>query len=678
LTVFSKGPRLRHRAFSLLKDMCGIAGIVRFDGGGVECSEIHALTQYVNHRGPDAVGAWVSANGCIALGHARLSILDLRPEAGQPMVSSHGRHVIVFNGEIYNFVEIAGVLRGEGYTFRTGTDTEVILCAYDCWGLDMFPRFNGMWAMALADTATGQVVFSRDRFGIKPLYYHLTPQRLVFASEVQAIQRFLPGEVSPDPVFIARFLAYDVSAYGDEATCLREVRAIQPGFHARVLPDGRMDSRQWYWLAPQHVPSRFEDQALGLRDLLTDACRLRLRSDLPVATCLSGGVDSGSIVSLLATMPKVADGRFAACSHRSFTAAFPGTELDETAAVRHLAEMKGLSLDVNVIECPSPGELERALQGCDGPMPAMAFFPIWQLYRRIKQQGISVTLDGQGADEMLGGYYLGYDALRGAWQVRRPWWFRDLYRTYGAIHPKASRWIRGDLSAALRLGCAEVDQACKRPLKKLLRAMGRYEPKPSKMPNILPPPPWVPQDHRLRENALALALWRQFFVNPLPFLLHQYDRCSMASGVECRMPFMDYRVVEYVFSLPLESRIGGGLTKRVLREAVRGFLPDSIRLNRHKTGFNAPFSNWLHGPLKEWVLDTSASRGFLDNPFFDGRGLASSIRKALESNGESLSEQRIWPALHLAWWMGQPGQCSPSSPNHSPETNAQRRLPFGR
>ena len=144
-----------------------------------------------------------------------------------------------------------------------------------------------MWALAIADTVTGQVVLARDRFGIKPLYYHLTPQRLVFASEVQAIQRLLPGEVSPDPAFIASFLAYDVSAYGEDATCLREVRAIRPGFHARVLPDGRMESRQWYWLAAQQVPSRFEDQALALRDLLTDACRLRLRSD--VLYCFPAG-----------------------------------------------------------------------------------------------------------------------------------------------------------------------------------------------------------------------------------------------------------------------------------------------------------------------------------------------------------------------------------------------------
>lgn len=631
--------------------MCGIAGIIAFDGSSVERSAVSALTGHLRHRGPDGCGVWLADDRRSGLGHARLAILDLRQEAGQPMLNPGHRHVITFNGEIYNFVELAGLLRAKGYTFRTGSDTEVVLHAWDCWGTDMFSRFNGMWALAIHDTVTGETVLCRDRFGVKPLYYHATPQRLVFASEVQAIERVLPDEVSPDPAFLSGFLAYDVSVYGSDLTYLKEVQPVAPGHYMVVERTGRVSTRQWYSLATCEVPQSFPEQAEALKALLLDACQLRLRSDVPVATCLSGGIDSGSIVALLSELPAGGETRFPGFSHRSFTAAFPGTELDETAAAKQLATIRRLDLDVKIMECPHAEELEDALQACDGPMPALAFYPIWKLYQHIRRQGITVTLDGQGADEMLGGYYLGEDALRGAWQQRRPWWFRDLYRTYGALHPNAPQWIRDDARTVFELGKAEIDQACKRPLKRLLGSVGLYQAKPSKFPRPPALPAWVSQAHPLRANALALALWRQFFVKPLPFQLHQYDHCSMASGVECRMPFMDYRLVEYVFSLPLQSRIGGGYTKRVLREAVRGILPDTIRLNRHKTGFNAPFSHWLRGPLQTWVLDTARSKAFIDNPFFDGPGLSASVCRGIKDAGGDVDERQVWPALHLAWWM---------------------------
>jgi asparagine synthase (glutamine-hydrolysing) len=508
-----------------------------------------------------------------------------------------------------------------------------------------------MWALAIFDTVTRETVLCRDRFGVKPLYYLASPQRLVFASEVQAIDRLLRGQLTPNPDFLRGSLAFDVSVYAQEETHLKEVRQVQPGYLLLVRPGGRVESRQWYWLRQREVPGPFARQAAELKELAKDACRLRLRSDVPVATCLSGGIDSGSIASLLSEMPAGGDGRFAGFSHQSFNAAFPGTELDEAAAVRELAAVRQLKVDIKTIECPGPAELEEALAACDGPMPAMAFYPIWKLYQHIRRQGIVVTLDGQGADEMLGGYYLGFEALRGAWQARRPWWFRDLYRTYRALQPEAPGRIRDDFNSVVRLAKAELDQACKRPVKELLAAIGLYQAKASKLPRPAPLPSWVPRDHPMRENALALALWRQFFVKPLPFLLHQYDRCSMASGVECRMPFMDYRIVEFVFSLPLASRIGGGFTKRVLREAVRGTLPDSIRLNRLKTGFNAPFSHWLNGPLKEWVLEIANASVFLQNPYFDGHALSSLLGNALQGKGGTLDECQFWPALHAAWWL---------------------------
>lgn len=625
--------------------MCGIAGILSFDGAAVRLHEISTLTGRLRHRGPDAVGSWFSTNQRIGLGHTRLSILDTSPEAGQPMVSPSGHHVIVFNGEIYNFIEIAELLCAKGYVFRTQSDTEVLLHAWDCWGQAMFERLNGMWALAIYDTITGETALCRDRFGVKPLYFFNHARRFIFASEVQAIDRLLENKLSPDAEYLKTFSRFEIS----DRSYLSGVKALQPGFCMVVNPDGQITSSQWYWLSSVEVPASLAEQAAVLKELVIDACRLRLRSDVPVATCLSGGIDSGSLVALLNEVP-AGEGRFPGFNHRSFTAAFPGTELDETEAARALAEMYRIELDVEVIGNPGPDELELALKACDGPMPTMAFYSIWKLYRHIRQQGISVTLDGIGPDEILGGYYLGFDALNGAWQEKKPLWFRDLYQTYAALYVDGPDWIRHDFKNV----CSRRADWLKLPVKKMLSAVGlRHESSVKKASASAIPPAWVPREHAMSKNPLALALWRQFFVSPLPFFLHQYDRASMASGVECRMPYMDYRIVEYLFSLPLESRIGGGYTKRVLREAVRGVLPDAIRLNRRKIGFNAPFSEWMRDPLKEWALDISGSASFIQSPYFDGVELSSKIRGLGEVRGSSLDERTVWPALHTTWWLEQ-------------------------
>lgn len=639
--------------------MCGISGIRRQTP--VNRAEIADLTRNIEHRGPDGIGHWISGDKQTALGHSRLSILDLSHAADQPMTSSSGRYTIVFNGEVYNFVELSRELQDHGYSFSTSSDTEVILAALEQWGTDALPRFNGMWALAIYDAQDRKLLLARDRYGVKPLYYYHDAHQFVFASEIQAIGRFIDRKVSANETFLRRLVGYDTSAYGEVDTYLNGVKCLLGGFVATVDDKCHLEVRQWYRLTRVHVPPSFKSQANELRELLTDACRIRLRSDVPVATCLSGGIDSGSIVSLLAEIGKEGAYRSEQFSHRSFTAAFPGTSLDETAAAEMLARQKGMNLDVHVIECPTPQELERAMSACDGPMPALAFYPIWKLYEHIKQSGISVTLDGQGADEMLGGYYLGFPALRGAWQAQRPFWAMDLYRTYKALSPNAGEWIQNDLRAMWRHAKADIDQALKRPVKNLLKTCGLYSPKPAKGASPPQRPVYIAESDSDCGNWLGHALWQQFFSNPLPFLLHQYDRCSMASGVECRMPFMDYRIVEFIFSLPLDSRIGGGYTKRVLREAMRGILPEETRTNRLKTGFNAPFNNWLRGPLREWTEDLIASRTFLDNTLFDGNELRRDFHEKCDSDSTTIDERKLWPCLHIAWWQMQHQRLSRTS-----------------
>jgi asparagine synthase (glutamine-hydrolysing) len=565
------------------------------------------------------------------------------------MSTQDGRLVIVFNGEVYNFLEIKTLLLRKGYKFRTSSDTEVILYAYQEYGVECLKHFNGMWSLVIYDTEKRQAFLARDRYGVKPLYYYQDTEKIVVCSEADAIGRQLKQAIDTNNSYITRLLNADTGAFGTTETHLKNVHSIPPGSYAFASPGKPLSITQWYTLERKEVPQTFEDQTSEFQNLLWDAVSIRLRSDVPVATCLSGGIDSGSIVCILhdlETKGVVID----SFSHRSFTASFPGTTLDETRYTNLLSNQKGIDLDNFVVDCPSTEELETAMRFCDGPMPTLAFFPIWRLYKHIKTCGISVTLDGQGADEMLGGYYIGLDALASAWQSKSLRRYLDMINTYRELHPNAPDWILNDRNWIRQYAKSEVMQAIKSPIKLLLEHLGFMEKRRSLHPTPPPCPGVVnPQDQEVG-NWLSHRLWNQFFRSPLPFLLHQYDRCSMANGVECRMPFMDYRLVEFTYSLPLDSRIGTGYTKRILREAMRGKLPDEIRLNKRKTGFNAPFLNWITGPLENWTKDIINSQEFLQSPFFDGRLIKRLFDDFITNQSEPEIEKKIWPALHVHFW----------------------------
>ncbi len=322
--------------------MCGIAGIVSLSGQAVTAPDVQKLTDSLRHRGPDGTGVWLSPAGNVGLGHTRLAILDLSDAAAQPMCSADQRYVMVFNGEIYNFVELASLLKQKGSSFRSRSDTEVLLEGYQQWGMQLFDQLNGMWAIALHDTHTGETLLCRDRFGVKPLYvYHQSGQMLVFASEASAIDRWFDGRLTPDRDYLQ---TVGRRGTGDRS-CFREVSSLPPGHLMQISRDGAVMTKAWYQLRLQPTADNLSEQAEQFRELFVDACRLRLRSDVPVATCLSGGVDSGSIVAVLHRSVPSEQGFFG-FNHRSFNASFPGTTQDETAAARQLATACSVQLDL--------------------------------------------------------------------------------------------------------------------------------------------------------------------------------------------------------------------------------------------------------------------------------------------------------------------------------------------
>ncbi|MES2838450.1 MAG: asparagine synthase (glutamine-hydrolyzing) [Bacteroidota bacterium] len=625
--------------------MCGIAGIFNFDiTKQVNTSSIDLLTDAVKHRGPDGRGVWFNTEKNLALGHRRLSILDTSENGSQPMTYASNRYVITLNGEIYNFLEIRLELEKLGLNFVSNSDTEVILAAYLTWGENMLHKFNGMWAFAIYDNQNKTLFLSRDRFGVKPLYYSKNDTSFIFSSEVQAIQKLLPNCPLNKQV-IANIVDGGFHSYGTIETYLENVFAL-PGGHNILISQSEVKIYSWYQLKKIVVPKTFSLQTQELKNLILDACKLRMRSDVPIATCLSGGVDSGTITAFLASDLISKEKRFENYTHKGFCAAFPNTPIDESNEARRLANQLHTKLDVVNISAPKTNELIQAMQMCDGPMHALAFFPIWKLYKHIKENNILVTLDGQGPDEMMGGYRPIYEALDAAISLKKPLWFLDVYKTYAAQGEtknfSSKKFVKNQTITLLRTRVNYLKNKIKAGIGLQKDIEPFYDFQNFKYVNS------PPENY----NALDKNLYQQFFQTPLPGILQQYDRCSMANGVECRMPFMDYRIVEFVFSLPVESKVGGGYTKRILREASKGILPDETRLNKLKIGFNAPIIDWFKGELKDFMLEQMSSKEFIESNYFNGKKLKKDFADFLESKNNNWDDAwKFWPPVHLTWWL---------------------------
>lgn len=619
--------------------MCGIAGIWNFNKKPISMNEIDLVTDSLSHRGPDGRGTWIDQNDCIALGHRRLSIIDLSENGKQPMHYGADRYCITFNGEIYNYIEIQNELESKGHKFRTKSDTEVILAAYAEWGVSMLQRLNGMWAFALYDSEKKKLLLSRDRYGVKPLYYYNQDNLLLFASEVQALHKVL-GSAHPLNTDVMCDIANGSFVnHGSTQTYLKGVCSLPGGYNLHVQKDC-CKVEEWYVLKNIEVPQKYSEQAQKFKELLVDSCKLRLRSDVPVGTCLSGGVDSGSITSLINKFSIEGTNSTSNYTHSSFCAAFPGSPINESESAKQLADTIGSHLHIVNIGPPSQDELFEAMRSCDGPMHALAFYPIWKLYKFIREKNVIVTLDGQGPDEMLGGYRPLYEALQAAIKLKKPGWFWDVYKTYGnqgeTSQFSSKKFAR---KTALSVISHKIKDSISSKKDNVSKSIGAFN--SVRLPLA-------------DSDPLNKSLFQQFFQAPLPGILNQYDRCSMANGIECRMPFMDYRIVEFVFSLPIESKVGGGFTKRILRSAMADILPDSIRLNKLKIGFNAPIVDWFKGPLNEWVLDSIKSKSFKECEYFNGQALETQFMKFVNDTKPKWNEAwQFWPPVHIVWWLSQ-------------------------
>jgi asparagine synthase (glutamine-hydrolysing) len=591
--------------------MCGIAGAVRLDGGPISFDQCLSVSRLLAHRGPNdegfvvgdfdsgehealggpstpanvyaarlpysprARGVRPSAPFNLALVNRRLSIQDLSPAGHLPMGTTDRRVWLAFNGQIYNFVELRNELAGLGHRFLSTGDSEVILHAYRQWGTQCFERFNGMWALALWDTVARTLVISRDRLGIKPLYYWRTPHCLAFASEIKCLFALGAGREAHAGV-IYDYLSAGALDHTDE-TFFRGIHRFPAASTMTLNASGSVSTTRFWDVKVESAVSLEESDAVyaeRFRELFVDALAIRLRSDVPVGSCLSGGLDSSSIVS---TAHRIAPrGTRSSFRHVTFSSCYDGSELDEREYVEVVAKETGV--ETNYIFPSAAGfwrDLDAIVWHQEEPFSGTSQYAQWCVMRCAHEHGITVLLDGQGADEQLLGYrkFLVYYVMQ---LLRRREWLSAMSEAMHVL------WTKDILRTTnFRSGLR-------------YSALGR---RVQTSASVL-------RDEFRREHAsrplafeydgdLSARIKRDLVVVSLPALLRYEDKSSMAHSVEARLPFLDYRLVELVCALPLNQKIRRGWTKYVMRNALKGVLPEPIRLRRSKRGFATPERGWF-------------------------------------------------------------------------------------
>lgn len=616
--------------------MCGIAGYLTHGPANEEdVVVVRSMMRHLAHRGPDGEG--LHRDGPMVLGHRRLAIVDLRPEASQPMVNEDGRIALIVNGEVYNFRELRRRLKGRGHRFRSRSDSEVMLHLYEDEGLDFVQMLRGMFALALWDGVERRLVLARDRFGKKPLYYHVGPRGLCFASELQALARtgLFPRE--PDLEALDAYLAlqYVPAAW----TAFRGVRKLEPGHLLVCRPGEEPKISRYYSLSfAPGGPTSVEAAAVELRRRIEDAVRVRMVADVPVGAFLSGGIDSTIVVGCMS--------RLSSQPVRTFSIGFPSGDESELPYARAVATYFGTDHHEMVVEPDMVQVLPKIVEHHGEPFADTSSVPTWYL-SRFTREHVTVALSGDAGDEGFGGYKRYRYALVGRTLAGLPRPLRNLAAIVLSRLPAAAWQPVRDFARALPRG--EVGR--------YLQLVGHF-PYPDRIRLYHP-------DLRGRfardlvadrfEAILARAsaqdatgrLMELDFQTYLPDdILAKVDIASMAHALEVRCPLLDQEVVEFAAGLPTSLKLRGWDSKFILKRAMSDCLPPVVA-RRGKKGFAMPVDRWVREDLREMVRDTLLSRRALGRGLFDPREVARLIEAHDRGESRGLA---IWNLLVLETW----------------------------
>ena len=592
--------------------MCGIFGAVNRQ---IDEGLARKCTDRLSHRGPDSGKVWQEPG--ITLGHRRLAIFDLSEKGVQPMSYAGGRYMIVYNGEVYNFPELRSELAELGYEFASDCDSEVIIAAYMEWGSKCLDRLNGMWAFAIWDRKEKKLFMSRDRFGIKPLYYTFLDAEktsIAFASEMKALTPLM-DEIRPNRGIVTdpdRIVYYEST---DECV-IEGIYRFPAGSYATF--DGKLEIKR-FWNTLDHLmelPASYEEQVEMCREIFLDACKLRMRADVTIGTALSGGLDSSATICAMAHLAgSDRDVRMNRDWQHAYVASFPGTTVDETEHAKKVTDFLGIESTFVTIDPLSAIDRLGDFVFLQEDVYLTSPIPMMLLYKALRDDGTIVTIDGHGADELFGGYT--FDFIKALADAKTHEERNLVVTAYIESFPKdgsnfamKSPTVWGVRMDEAKRKLADIKNAHRQPYKKVRAA---NDPRYKKM------------------DRLGKVLYASSHETILPTLLRNYDRYSMANSVEIRMPFMDHRMVSLGMSLPWTSRLHGGFSKSIIRDAMAPYMPKDIAYRRTKIGFNTPIVEWMKGPLKEYFLEMTESSSFIGCDLIDPGAVRAEVSEVINN-----------------------------------------------
>lgn len=625
--------------------MCGIAGILNFNGAPIEKSVIASMTDAIAHRGPDSDGHWL--NGGIGLGHRRLSIIDLSHEADQPMISPDGEFVIVFNGEIYNYKELARELEARGMPCRTHSDTEVILNLYRLFGTDCLLHLRGMFAFAIWDCSRKRLFVARDRVGIKPLYYLRSENAFVFGSEIKAIAVSGYSNLNVDLNAIAGFIRFLVIPQPD--SIFTDIKKLEPAHFLLISADGSF-SEHSYWAPPEPQFSQSaQEESVRISELdeiLNTSVGYHMIADVPVGAFLSGGLDSSAIVSLMREQAP-------SQSINAFSITFPEqAEYDEDSYAREVARLKRLNYHPDTINENFMDDLELMAWHLDEPFAISSAYATFYLAKNAARH-TKVVLTGDGGDELFAGYE-GYknnsyqrDMLTNGLFSAGFLILQSLSKFKGTNHTSFNKLLTGFRRRSGTEGLRYSEQVAQSSLLSasmvlnrdiFLRCldtwqdnlMGRY------------------YDQALGSDTLQKKLYAEFKTRLVDEMLMKVDRMTMAHSLEARVPLLDHKVVEFAFQQPSDMKLRvtdkEQITKYMLKKNMEKYLPHEI-IYRRKQGFNIPVKEWFKGDLLGLVGDKVLNGNLCKLGIIDRNG----VERLIKSQSDATHNYNSMLTLLLAF-----------------------------
>jgi len=601
--------------------MCGISGIINFNNVSVEEREIRIMMAQMKHRGPDDQGVFIDNN--VGLGFVRLSILDLSPAGHQPMFSHDNRYVIIFNGEVYNYIEIREELKDK-YNFKTGTDTEVILAAYQEWGEKCLDKFNGMFALIIFDTVTKEIFGARDRFGIKPFYYYVDKDKLLFASEIKSILPLL-DQKEPNDKIIYDYLLFNRTDHTEE-TFFKGIKKLQHGTWLKISNDN-LYTKRWY-----NISDKIKEVKLlspeQYRVLFKDSLKLRLRADVPVGVSLSGGIDSSSIVTSLINDFKLEE-------LNTFSAIYGKDEpSDESEFIDEFRPIVKNMFFTSPQADDFYNDFENFIEAHNEPVPDIGPYVQFKVME-LASKSVTVTLDGQGADEQLAGYHYFF----GSYYIE----LIKKLKLIKLIEENIHYFIKHKSINSLKyliyylLPSNFQNTVNNQTFNSIDKSFLKNNQNKNQINEMLYNP------KSLKESLL------QHFEYKLEHLLRWEDLNAMHFSIESRVPFLDHRLVEATLSTPSHQKINKGETKHILREALKDILPYKITQRKDKKGFTNPRDKWFKTEkFQIYIYELINSESFKTRGYFNSNIANEEYKKHLE--GKIDKSKEIWKWINLENW----------------------------